>query len=200
MAFFSDAVFAIALTLLALDLRVEQVPSPQDAPASMFEALGDLFPKLVAYAVGFILLARYWMAHHGFFGRLSSISSRLIGLNLVYLGFVALLPFPTSVVGRFEANPVSVMIFAINLAAISGMETVMLWQAQRSGLIRHPERPAVQRWELMCSAAPAVMFIATIPIAFLLSPTAQLLSWIPVGGLVGFLLGNNPPEDRAQSA
>jgi hypothetical protein len=93
-----------------------------------------------------------------------------------------------------------VLIFALNLAAISGMETVMLWQAQRTGLIRRPERPAVQRWELRCSAAPAVMFLVTIPIAFLVSPTAQLISWIPVGVLSGYLLGSNPPEERTQSA
>ena len=93
--------FAVGICL-ALDLRIDSLPSPQDDPSTMLQALDDLVPKLVAYFVGFLLLARYWRAHHGFFGRLRAVDSRLLTLNLTYLGFVALLPFPTSLIGEYE--------------------------------------------------------------------------------------------------
>lgn len=184
-AFFSDAVYAIALTLLALDLRIDDLPSPDDSPIVMLRALDDLLPKLVAYFVGFLLLARYWAAHHSFFGRLKAIDNRLLTINLAYLGFVALLPFPTSLIGEYEQNPISVMLFALNLAAISGIETVMLWQAYRRDLLLDAALPAGRRWEIRCSLTPAIVFVVTIPLAFI-NPTVQLLSWIPLGIITGW--------------
>ncbi len=179
-AFFSDAIYAIAMTLLALDLRIDHLAAPVDAPSSMFAALDDLFPKFVAYFVGFLLLARYWKSHHGFFGRLKAVDSRLLTLNLTYLGFVALLPFPTSLIGAYEENPISVVLFSLNMAIISGLETVSLRHAYRAGLMRRSASPAVQRWEITASLIPSVMFVVTIPLAFI-SPTLQLVSWLPIG-------------------
>ena len=134
-AFFTDAVFAIALTILVLDIRL-----PRDVgqePGDMWNALGDVQPQVVAFGVAFILLSRYWLAHHGFVSTLTAVSGRLMALNLVYLAFVAFLPFPTSLVGGHEDNPVSVILFALTMAVVSAMETVLFVSAHRQGLIRH---------------------------------------------------------------
>ncbi len=193
-AFFSDAIYAIAMTLLALDLRIDHLAPPQDSPSSMFAALDDLVPKLVAYFVGFLLLARYWKAHHGFFGRLRAVDSRLLTLNLTYLGFVALLPFPTSLIGEYENNPISVVLFALNMAVISALETVSLRHAYRAGLMRRSSSPAYQRWEIIQSLTPSVMFVVTIPLAFI-DPTLQLVSWLPIGiATTWFGSRTEPPE------
>ncbi len=179
-AYFSDAIYAIAMTLLALDLRIDHLAAPVNSPSSMLEALGDLFPKLIGYLVGFLLLARYWRAHHSFFGRLRAVDSRLLTLNLTYLGFVALLPFPTSLIGEFEDNPISVVLFALTMAVISGIEALSLRHAYRAGLMREVSSAAHQRWEILGSVAPSVMFVVTIPLAFI-NPTLQLVSWLPLG-------------------
>lgn len=193
--FFSDAVFAIALTLLALDLRVTDLRGDPDAPSSMLAALDDLVPQLIAYGVGFLLLAKYWLAHHRFMSRVGAIDGRFMGLNLVYLGFVALLPFPTALIGEYESNPISGVAFALALATVSIMETVLLVHAHRAGLFIHPLAEARFRQEVLASTQPAIMFLVTIPIAFI-NPTYMLLSWLVAAPLLGWLL-NRSGLDRA---
>lgn len=186
--FFSDAVYAIALTLLALDLRVGELTGDPDTPASMLRALDDLVPQLVAFAVAFALLASYWLAHHSFVARLDAIDGRLMTTNLTYLAFVALLPFPTSLIGEHEANPISGVVFAATLAVISMLEAVMLQHAHRAGLLRRRLTDREFRSERAAALQPAVMFLATIPLAFI-SPTVMLVSWLVVGPLAGRWLG-----------
>jgi uncharacterized membrane protein len=191
---FSDAVYAIALTLLALDLRVVDLQGDVDSPAVMWAALDDLVPQLVAFAVGFLLIAQYWLAHHDFVARLQAFDGRLMALNLAYLGFVAVLPFPTSLIGEYESNPVSAVVFAVALAAVSLAETVLLVHARRAGLLRAELSEPVYRWEVSASLQPAVMFLVTIPIAFI-DPTAMLLSWLVLGFVLGKVVRRFRPSD-----
>lgn len=184
---FVDAVFAIALTLLVLDLRLPPLHGPPDDPGTMLTALGDLVPAFVAYGVAFALLGRYWLAHHDFSSRLGAIDTRLIGLTLVYLAFVALLPFPSSLVGEHEGNPVSVLVFAVVLAVISTMETVLLAHAHRSDLLLERPPPAEYRRWLVDSLQPVAVFVVTMPLAFV-STTLTLLSWAVVSPLIGAAL------------
>lgn len=186
--FFSDAVYAIALTLLALDLRVHELVGDADAPSVMLAALDDLLPQLVAFAVGFALLANYWSAHHTFMSRIGAIDGWLMNVNLAYLAFVALLPFPTSLIGEYEGNPISGVTFAATLAVISLLETAMLVHAHRSGLLRWPVAEEQFRMERVASVQPAVMFLVTIPLAFV-STTLMLVSWLVVGPVAGRILG-----------
>jgi uncharacterized membrane protein len=186
--FFSDAVYAIALTLLALDLRVTRLDGDASSAAAMWAALDDLLPQLVAFGVGFVLLAQYWLAHHEFMSRIEVIDRRLMAMNLTYLAFVALLPFPTSLIGEYESNPVSGVVFAATLAVVSLLETAMLWHSQRAGLLRRGTTERRRRAELAASAQPAVMFVVTMPLAFI-SPTVMLLSWLLVGPVAGRILG-----------
>lgn len=190
---FTDAVYAIALTLLALDLRVGELAGNASEPAAMWHALGDLVPQLVAFLVAFWLLAQYWVAHHDFMARVETIDRRLMLLNLAYLGTVAFLPFPASLIGEHESNPISGVVFALSLAAISGMETVMLWHAGRAGLLREQPSEARRRWELSQSLQPAAMFVATIPLAFV-DPTWMLVSWVVLGMALGRWSAHHQPE------
>jgi hypothetical protein len=91
-------------------------------------------------------------------------------------------------IGEFESNPISGVVFAANLAVISLLETMMLAHAQRAGLLRQqlPERQL--RAERLASLQPAVMFVVTIPLAFV-STTLMLVSWLVVGPVAGHLLG-----------
>lgn len=191
-AMFSDAVFAIALTLLALDLRVDHVAAPVDAPRNMLAALNDLTPKLVAYGVGFLLMGRQWMVHHRFFGLLTGVNRPMISLNLTYLAFVALLPFPTSLIGEYEGNPISAVAFSLNLAAIGFLGAMMLRRADHFGLIDPSVTPEAVRWTLINRLIPVAMFVLTIPLAFI-SPTVQLLSWLPISIINGMIVQRIKP-------
>jgi hypothetical protein len=90
----SDAVFAIAMTLLVLTVDVPDVPAGDLAAA----LLSDL-PQIGAYALAFALVASQWYAHRKLFQRLAFTEPGLTVINLAWLGMVALVPFPTSVLG-----------------------------------------------------------------------------------------------------
>jgi len=187
LSFFTDAVFAIAMTLLIVAIEPPKLTGDTASPAVLREALSDLGPQIFSFFLAFLLLARYWLAHHAFCAILERVDRTLASITLFYLAFVAFLPFPTALVGEYGSNPVSAMLFAICLTAISGIETLMLWHAMRAGLtrVRPVPRPAY-RYALSQSALPAVLIAASIPIA-LLSTTAAIAMWIlaiPLGRLV----------------
>jgi uncharacterized membrane protein len=196
LATFTDGIYAIALTLLVLGIRVDNLRQP-DSSAAMWSALNDLLPDLIAFVVAFVLLADYWMAHHDFYASLAAIDRPLIAINLAYLIFVAFLPFPTSLVGEYEENPVSVLIFAAVLAAISGMEVLMYVQAHKGRLMRTGLSPSEFRWGLLASAPPVIVFLVTVPFAYV-STTGVMISWgvlIPL--LTSFIRRRAPEHVRA---
>jgi uncharacterized membrane protein len=193
LAAFTDGVYAIALTLLVLNIRVRDLRD-EDSTAAMWSALSDLTPDLIAFCIAFVLLGRYWITHHDFYSSLGAIDRGLIGLNLTYLIFVAFLPFPTSLIGEYEGNPVALLVFALVLAAISGMETIMFVHAHRNGLLRSPVSSAVLRWGVLASLAPVAVFLVTMPFAFF-STTGVLLSWAVLMSLLGRVIGRIAPEE-----
>jgi len=190
---FVDAVFAIALTLLVLDLRLPALDGDPDDVGVLWDAFVELVPQLISFGVAFAVLAGYWVANHTFASRVERLDSGLIGRLLVYLAFVAFLPFPTSIVGEHEANPLAGVIFAVSLAAVSGFETLMFVHTRSAGLLRVPIDDAQYRWEVMASLQPAVMFLATIPLAFV-HPTVMFVSWAVLSPLMGIMLGRRRPS------
>src|SRR5437660_1262799 len=86
----SDGVFAIASTLLALDLRV---PTGLDS-TQLRAALVELVPSVQAFAISFLVIGLLWLGHRRQFARLRRITGSVVALNVVLLGFVAVLPFP----------------------------------------------------------------------------------------------------------
>ncbi|WP_186759571.1 TMEM175 family protein [Arthrobacter alpinus] len=94
--FFSDAVFAIAMTLLALDLRLSDLPA--DITVRGFESvLVDRVPALAAFALSFVLVGWTWINHHRRFNAIVSYDNRLQVINLLILFFVVFLPGPTTI-------------------------------------------------------------------------------------------------------
>src|SRR3989442_555420 len=91
---FSDGVFAVAITLLVLDLR-----DPRGG-GDLTHRLLRLWPNYAAYAVSFLVIGIIWVTHHDTFDRLRSVDRQLQFLNLLLLMTVALIPFPTSVLAE----------------------------------------------------------------------------------------------------
>lgn len=173
----SDGIFAIALTLLVLGIDV-----PKGEQDRLWAALADTLPQVVGYVIAFWTAARLWLNHHRLFDDLEAVDTRLMELNLTYLGLVAFLPFPSGLLGDYGSEAASVVVFAVTVAAIVGLGALMRVHARTAGLFkpdaRHPES---DRGGII---VPAV-FLASIPIAFL-SPTVALYSWLalPVLGRV----------------
>lgn len=191
--FFTDAVFAIALTLLIVGIAVPEISQATEEPSTMLNALGDMFPKFVSFFIGFVLIGRYWMAHHVMFGQLRAIDQRLIGINLIYLAFVAFLPFPVGLVGEYEGNPVSVLLLAACLAMISSLEVVEFHYAYRKGLLARDIPPSTYRWTVVESLVPVAVFVITSPLAFV-SSTLCLMSWL-ISIPINVVLQRKAPDD-----
>jgi uncharacterized membrane protein len=92
---FSDGIFAIAATLLVLDLAV-----PKPGP-SLLAGLLQEWPAYAAYATSFLTIGIIWVNHHAVLERLERVDRGLLFLNVVFLLFVALIPFPTKVLAQY---------------------------------------------------------------------------------------------------
>jgi uncharacterized membrane protein len=127
MVFFSEAVFAIAITILVLDIRLPDVLSPAELPARVLA----LSPKYLSYVISFLVLAVYWQAHHRVFRPIRGYDGTLVWLNFLFLMAVAFLPFPTSLLGEYSGEQVSVVIYAANAAVASLLLSAISWYAAK---------------------------------------------------------------------
>jgi uncharacterized membrane protein len=116
LVFFSDAVVAIAITLLALDLRIDK----NDLTATLsFADIGRLWPKFSAFFLSFILIAVFWKIHHKFFFFIKKIDSKILWNNIFWLLFIILLPFSTTLVSSYFGQTTSIFIYSFNTLLIT---------------------------------------------------------------------------------
>lgn len=189
----SDGVFAIAMTLLVVTIAL---PTLQDSGSAseLLDELGDLSPSLISFFISFAVIARYWAAHQSQFSSLARMDRPFVALNLVYLAFIALLPFPTDLLGNYFENPVAVATYAINVGIVSGMEAVLFWRAHRAGLLSTRLPEDVFRYGMRASLLPLLFFFLSIPVAFTLNTTAAAFMWL--GVIPGeILLGRTKPAE-----
>src|ERR671918_1019031 len=95
---FSDGVFAIAITLLALAIEVPESLPPDETVADL---LRDQAGDALAYAISFAVLGKLWLAHHRFFSSVERFDSVLMGLNILYLAWIALVPVTSELLGDY---------------------------------------------------------------------------------------------------
>lgn len=154
----------------------ETIEGAPDDPAALLGAFADKGPLIFAFFLGCYVIGFYWAAHHRFMSWLEAVDRGFVLLTVVYLAFVALLPFPTGVLGEFGENPIPVIAFAVNMAAVSGMETVLFSHAQRRRLFREELPTDVYRWALGSSLLPVLVFALSIPVAFAM-PWLSIVMW-----------------------
>jgi uncharacterized membrane protein len=172
---FSDGVFAIAMTLLVVGIGLPTLVDQADKN-ELLRDLGDAFPEIFSFFLSFAVIGRYWVAHHAFFARLGAVDFGFIWIHLLYLAVVAFLPFPTDLLGNYFENPIATVLYALTVAAVSGLEVVLFAYAYGHGLLRVTLSHDVYRWEAQTSLAPVVFFLASIPVAFV-STTAAVVVW-----------------------
>jgi uncharacterized membrane protein len=165
----SDAVFAIAMTLLVLTL---DAPGQDEGP--LLEALVDRVPQLIAFVLAFALVANIWWAHHRLVAHLGVLDRGLIALTLVLLGAVALVPFPTSLIGDAPTEQAAVLPFIGLFVVILGLFLLLYLQAERAAAWRHPMPEGLFPWLV----AYWLLSVGGMLLAFLVA------IWAPVGGLV----------------
>lgn len=113
----TDGVFAIAMTLLVLNLKVPPV-TEESAAQVLPKLVLRLWPDFFNYALSFILLATFWIVHHRQFHFIKAINQRLLWINILGLMFIALIPFSTSLIAEHGDVQIAALVFECNLLAI----------------------------------------------------------------------------------
>ncbi len=164
--FFSDAVFAIAITILVLDIRL---PAGIDltSDSQLRSALLDLWPKYLAYFLSFWVIGLYWMNHHRKFLFIKKFDPLLLSLNLLFLMVIAFIPFPTAVVSEYTNRTVS--IFYALIMALAGLLLAILWLHVASNpQLTDTHLSKQQRWREAAGLLVIVaIFLLSIGVSFI---------------------------------
>ncbi len=175
--FFSDAVFAIAITLLVLDIHVPEIPErlvDEQLPGRLLA----LWPKYLSYVLSFVVILMYWMAHHITFRAIKRYDRTLIWLNSLFLMCIAFLPFPTSLLGEYGDNQLAVAIYAASVAVARLLLTAVWWYASSGHRLIDESFPeSTIRIYLVRGLAVALAFVISIGISFF-SVSAAMYFWI----------------------
>jgi len=176
---FSDGVFAIVITLLVLEIRIPEVDYSQ-----LKEALYEIFPRVVAYVMSFIVIGIYWVGHHQSFQLLSKTDGVFLWMNVLLLLCISFLPFPTMLMGRYPLQTIPILIYGCNLIATNITSLAMLFYIKRHPhLCAHPDMGAYIK-----KHTPTYIKVnGSYAIAMIISPWLPVLSYI-IYGTVLFLL------------
>ena len=176
--FFSDAVFAIVITLLVLELKVPHITEHTDS--ALRHALVELFPRVMGFVVSFLIIGLMWTEHHRIFRYIDNYNAGLLWRNLLLLLCVSFVPFPTAL---FSENFWSQTAFILYTGSFGAVATAKLWiwrHAAASGLLKKDVGPEIEKrigrrsWAvpLGCALAIALSFISVMvaPIGFVFIP------------------------------
>jgi uncharacterized membrane protein len=189
-----DGIFAVAMTLLVLDLKLpEGVKLSSDA--EVWRQLLELTGRFSTYALSFIVLGTFWIGHHSLFHFVRKVNRGLLWLNLVFLLFITLLPFSTNLLSAHTHLQIPIVVYGINLLLISLISLLQIrYLARRPELSHEQLTPAwianVRRRTLI----PVLIVVASIAISFYKPNFAMSAYWLLLG--FHFLPGKHhrPPE------
>jgi uncharacterized membrane protein len=184
--FFSDAVFAIAITLLVLELRVPERAGP-DVGVVLRHGLLQLIPRMISFVFSFALIGIYWFVHHRIFRHIRRWDEGLIFRNLVLLFWIAFLPFPVALNGAYGDQPIAVTIYAAGLM-MTGLSQLWVWRyASHNGRLLDPgyDPRLVRLITVRSCVAPLVALLVIV------------LAWVlPLPWMANFAFGAIFPLQR----
>jgi uncharacterized membrane protein len=172
----SDGIFAIAITLLVLDIRVPDIPQNMVA-TELPAALLSLWPKYLGYFLSFVGISVFWTIHHSIFRPIRAYDRPLLYLNFLFLMVVAFVPFPTSLLGEYGDHQLPVAIYAATLATGRLLLTAIHWYSTGNDLLlAETPDPATVRFFLIRGLAIPIIFLLSIVISFF-SVSAAIWTW-----------------------
>lgn len=197
LVFFSDAVMAIAITLMALEIRLPE-REPDVTAMQVAIALKALTPHIAVYILSFLVIGSYWLLHHRLFRLILRYDIRLIWFNLIFLMFVAFVPVATNALGNYPDFPVISALYAVSLALVGLAEWVVWLYASRMGYVRHMDASRMSMYVHMRILVPPLTFLLSLLLLPFGTTTTQL-SWaamIPIFVILRFIF----PREHAERA
>jgi uncharacterized membrane protein len=171
----TDGIFAVAMTLLVIELKLPETPHIQ-TQEELLAGLVHLIPKFIAWVISFFVLAIFWISHHRLFHFVKQVDTRLQWLTVGYLACVSLMPFSSALTGEYGGALVSQVFYSVNMMLLGIMALL-----KSRYVYRHPE--------LCIHAMPAGVFKgARIRTSGLIAVAlvAILITWmLPGKGVIG---------------
>jgi uncharacterized membrane protein len=193
-AFLSDAVIAIALTILALDLQVPAVDAG-DLP----RALGDELPSFFAFGLTFAIIAVSWIGHHRFVSALVRMDIRFVQWNFLYLAAICLMPFGSSLISEHaDDSSLAVAIYLGLIATLFLIDVLGDLVAVRHHLLDTPGTPPWLRYEMIDGWVRIAIFLIGIPIAYLAPEPSTAMLWLLALMPAGMLTARLDPARKLQ--
>jgi uncharacterized membrane protein len=187
MVLFSDAVFAIAITLLVIEIKIPELDHKTVTDQQLFNSLGHLIPKFIGFLVSFMLIGIYWSVHHRMFGYVTGYTRKLLLLNLFFLFFVALMPFSTGFYSEY-AGPelirqqlkVPLTFYVLNFCCV-GFINYMMWvyvTNPKNKVAEPPIDPITAKLAKLRAFLVPLIFLLMLPVAYLTNVLFAV--WMPM--------------------
>lgn len=163
LTFFSDAVFAIAITLLIIEVHVPHIGSGDDG--AFLAALHELQPSFMGFVLSFLVVGALWVAHHRVFGMLANYSPAIMWPNMLLLMAVAFMPFATAFMSSAPMARVPEMFYSGTLLVAGLLQRMLFARALQAPYLRHDlpaELVTATRWRTwgLPTAAACSMVLA----------------------------------------
>lgn len=180
---FSDAVFAVAITLLILTIVVPEVSDIGQLP----QELADMWPKFMGFFISFVIIGGFWMNHHAMFSYLRRSTPVLLRINLFLLMFIVLLPFSTDLMSEYGDSVLAAVFYDINMASVALSMGVLWWYASyHKDLVDESVSHAMRRHLVLVYLSMTLVFCISVGIAFVNIP-ASLYFFLTLIPLSAFL-------------
>ncbi len=189
--FFTDAVAAIAMTLLAFDLRAPDITAHMSNGAALTALWAEPYRQgYLTFLISFVVIGNHWRAHHRLFRNVSRLDAHLISLNMVWLLMVVIMPFATRVLSGTGAFGIRFSLYAI-IQVITMLTALLMSRHIRANSLLRPGAPGPGiRYDDATLLTVAAMFAISIPVAFAFATQWAFAVWvatIPAARLVGRL-------------
>lgn len=184
--FLSDGVFAIAITLLVLEIALPHISGGFQAEERQFpDALWGVWPQVLTYALTFLIVGVYWMSHQRMFEYLTRANSVLAWLNVFFLMSVAFLPIPSRILGEYGALGAAVRFYALSLM-VPGLWIIAMWwyATAHHRLVEKDLDTSLIRHRLERTLIAPVVFVVAIGLSYLNPHLAAASLLLVVVGVV----------------
>lgn len=185
---FSDAIFAFAITLLAIDIRVVA------GTTNLNNDIYNLLPRFISFILTFWIVANYWINYHRLFRLIKDYDRTLIYLTFFFLMLIVLLPFPNDLIGKYPFTTTATIIYAFFLVLTSTSQ-LLLWTyvSHHHRLINPNINPLFIHNLTIRLTIPIILFLISIPLA-IATPLYAIITWIlyfPIGFYIEHHLMHN---------
>src|SRR4051794_30512764 len=173
MVFFSDAVFAIAITLLVIELHAPELPRTTSDIAQL-QALANLVPNFVGFAISFGVIGMFWIAHHRAFSLAAHYNPRILGWNLALLSMVAFMPFATAYLSSNIYQRVPAIFYCVIMLFAALLNLKVNRTATSPPMVDEKASPEAVAYVRLRGISTALGSLTAIALAFVIPGFCQL--------------------------